>query len=129
MITPSIKKGENLARQISSKDSMTMNLGISAATFSETDSDEFLFVYFLLENTISCIFFTGPMLYHPPRSPTCVGNVPRGSLFTFIETGIHNQQTQAESNFSGPCQFQVFSKCYKLICNLAVVKFLFSQCV
>ena len=41
-ITFSIEKGENLARQTSSKDSMTMNLRKSAASFSESDSDKFL---------------------------------------------------------------------------------------
>ena len=46
MITIFIKKGENLARQIASKDSMIMNLGKSAASVSESDSDKFLFHFF-----------------------------------------------------------------------------------
>ena len=45
MITFSDKKGKNLSRQISSKDSMTMNLRKSAGSFSESDLDKFLLVF------------------------------------------------------------------------------------
>ena len=45
--TFSINKGKNLAKQTFSKDSMTMNLGMSAASFSESDSDRFCFVFHL----------------------------------------------------------------------------------
>ena len=38
-ITFSMGKGENLSRQTSSKDSITMILGKSAASFSESDSE------------------------------------------------------------------------------------------
>ena len=45
-ITFSIRKGENLVRQTSSKDTRTMNLGTSAASFSESDSEvSFSFFY------------------------------------------------------------------------------------
>ena len=44
-ITFSIRKGENLARKISSKDSMTMNLEKFATSFSEFNSERFLFVF------------------------------------------------------------------------------------
>ena len=44
-ITSSIKKELNLAWQTSSEDSMTINLGKSAASFSESDSDKFLLVF------------------------------------------------------------------------------------
>ena len=40
-ITFSMRKGENLARHTSSRDSKTMNLGKSAASFSESDSERF----------------------------------------------------------------------------------------
>ena len=77
-MTFSIRKGENLARHTSSKDSITMNRGKSAASFSESDSERFRLV-FLFEDAIYAVyFFTGPALLHPPRSPTCVGNEPRG---------------------------------------------------
>ena len=36
-VTFSIRKGENLARHTSSKNSITMNLGKSAASFSESE--------------------------------------------------------------------------------------------
>ena len=55
-ITFSIKKDENLARQTYSKDSMTINLGKSATSFSKFDLDKFLFV-FLLEDAISDVYF------------------------------------------------------------------------
>ena len=78
-ITFSMRKGENLAKHTSSKDSITINLGKSAASFSESDSERFrLFFLFVWRRHICCIFFTGPALLHPPRSPTCVGNKPRG---------------------------------------------------
>ena len=57
VITFSVKKGKNLARQTSFKDSMTMNPGKSAASFFEYVSDKFLFV-FLLEDTIRDIYFS-----------------------------------------------------------------------
>ena len=46
-ITFSPRKGEKLARQTSSKDSITMNLGKSAASFSESDSERFRLVFFV----------------------------------------------------------------------------------
>ena len=45
-ITFSIRKGESLARHTSSKDSITMNLEKSAASFSESDSESFRLVIF-----------------------------------------------------------------------------------
>ena len=53
-ITFSISKGENLARQTSSKDSMTMDLGKSAASFSKSDSKRF----FLFEDAINDVYFS-----------------------------------------------------------------------
>ena len=101
-ITFSIRKGENLA---SSKDSMTMNLGKSAASPSKSDSDRFHLDLFIGRRHSCCIFFTGLELHYPPWSQTCVVNEPRGNLFTFVETEIHNQYTQAENRFSSHCQF------------------------
>ena len=43
-ITFSMRKGKNLT---SSKDSITMNLGKSAALFSEFDSDRFFYFFYL----------------------------------------------------------------------------------
>ena len=48
-----------------------------------------------------------------------------GNLFTVVEMEIHYQYTQAVNRISSPCQFQVFSTYYLLLCNLAVVKVLF----
>ena len=75
----SIRKGENLARQTSSKDSMTMNLGKSSASPSESDSDRFCLFVFLIWRRHRCyLFFASPVLHHPPRNPTYVGNVSKG---------------------------------------------------
>ena len=70
MITFSVKKGENLACQTASKVLMTMNLGNYAASFSKSD-------FFIRRHHKWCLFFTGPMLHHPPWSSTCDRNVPR----------------------------------------------------
>ena len=53
----SMRKGENLARQNSSKDSIVVNLGKSAASFSESDSDRFRLV-FLFEHAIYAVYFS-----------------------------------------------------------------------
>ena len=45
-ITFSMRKAENLARDTSSKDSITMNLGKSTASFSESNSERFYLVFF-----------------------------------------------------------------------------------
>ena len=46
-ITFSMRKCENLAWLTSSKDSITMNLGMSAGSFSESDSDSFRLFFFI----------------------------------------------------------------------------------
>ena len=55
-ITFSIRKGESLARHTSSKDSIIMNLGKSAASFSESDSERFRL--FLFEDAIYAVYFS-----------------------------------------------------------------------
>ena len=47
-ITFSIQNGDNLARQVSSKDARTMNLGKSATLVSKSDSERFYFIFYLL---------------------------------------------------------------------------------
>ena len=56
-ITFSMRKGENLARQTSSKDSITMNLGKSAVSFSMSDSEKFR-LNFLFEDAIYAVYFS-----------------------------------------------------------------------
>ena len=89
-ITFSIRKGENLSRQASSKDLMTMNLGKFAASPSKFDCNRFcLFIYlfFIWRHHRCSIFFAGPVLPHPPQSPTCVGNVSRGEIEQLLISG------------------------------------------
>ena len=47
-ITIATMKGENLIWQTSSKESVIMNLTKSAASFSESDSDRFRYVFFVV---------------------------------------------------------------------------------
>ena len=51
-----MRRVKNLPRQTCSKDSMTMNLGKSAASFSKSDSDRFCLV-FLFEDAIYAVYF------------------------------------------------------------------------
>ena len=81
-ITFSMSKGENLAKQTSSKDSITMNLEKFIASFSESGSDRFRLFFFYLKMPYM-LFFAGPVHHHPPWSPTCVGNEPRGKTICF----------------------------------------------
>ena len=90
-----MRKGEKLAGQASSKDSMTLRK--SAASSSESDSDRFLF--FLFKDAISTVYF----------SLSVLGMYQGGNLFGLVETGIHNQYTRAESRFSSRCQLHVLS--------------------
>ena len=52
-------------------------------------------------------FFIGPMLHHPPWSPTYVGNEPRRNPFALVETGIKYQYTHARSMIPSLCQMLV----------------------
>ena len=56
-ITFSMRKGENLARQTSTKDSVTMNLEKSAASFCKSDLDRLFVLFFSFEDTISDVYF------------------------------------------------------------------------
>ena len=124
-----IKKGENLARQ-TTKDSMRMNLGKSAASFSKSDWDKFLcfFFFFFFKDIMSDVYF---LLFLCSTTyygiQLVLGIYQGGNPFALVEMGIHDQYTWAGSRFSISWQFQLFSKRYCLPCNVAVVKFLFSQ--
>ena len=52
----SMKKGENLTRQTSSKDSTTMNLRKSAVSFFGSDSEKFCLVFYLKMPYMQYIF-------------------------------------------------------------------------
>ena len=52
-----MRKGENLARQTSSKDSIIMNPRKSAVSFSESDSDKGRLV-FISEDAIYAVYFS-----------------------------------------------------------------------
>ena len=107
-ITFSKRKGDNLARQTSSKDPITMNLGKPAAAFSKSDSDRFLF--FLFEDAIYAVYFSLAL-----RSTThywvqfVLGMNQGGNPFALFETGVRDQYTRVEGRFLSRCQFQVLS--------------------
>ena len=50
--TFSIRKGENVSRQTSSKDSITLNLGKSATSFSESDVNFSLTLRFTTDHKV-----------------------------------------------------------------------------
>ena len=114
--TFSIKKGENLARQISSKDSMAMNLGKSVTSFSESDSDRFRFFF---EDTISDIFIFS-WSFAPPHT---------------TESNLCWECTKGETHSLWLIRGYTTSilelgKCFQALVNYrfsAVVRFLFSQ--
>ena len=56
-VTFSKRKEDNLAKQTSSKYSMTMNLGKSAASHSESDSERFRFAFFIWRRHDCNLFF------------------------------------------------------------------------
>ena len=116
-ITFSITKGENLARQTSSKDSLTMNLGKSAASFSESDSERFRF-NLLFKDAIYAVYFLWPC--SPP--PTTVSNScwewTKGvSHSPWLRRGYATSILEMRVGFRAVANFK-FS---------AMVKFLFSQ--
>ena len=86
-ITFSIRKGENLARHTSSKDSITMNLGKPAASFSESDSKRFRLV-FLFEDAISAVYFSLALCSSTHHGVPRVLGINQGdNPFALVETG------------------------------------------
>ena len=87
VITFSMRKGENLAWQTSSKDSITINLGKSAASFSESDSEGFR-LDFLFEDAIYIVYFSLALrstTHH--RVHLVLGMSQVGNPFALVETG------------------------------------------
>ena len=82
-----MRKGENLAKHTSSKDSITMNLEKSAASFSKSDSERFR-LDFLFKDTIYAVYFSL-------------------ALHSFTHHGV--QYTQVDDRLMSRCQFQVLS--------------------
>ena len=108
-ITFSMRKGKNLASQTSSKDSITMNLGKSAASFSLFDSDRFRLVS-LFEDAIYAVYFSLALRSTTHHGVQLVLGMNQGeNPFAFVETGIRDQYTRVEGRFSRRCRFQVLS--------------------
>ena len=108
-ITFSMWKGENLSKQTSPKDSITMNLGKSVASFFESDSERFR-LDFLFEDAIYTVYFSLAL-----RSTTnlevqpVLGTNQGGNPFALVETGIRTQYTRVEGRLPSRCKFQVLS--------------------
>ena len=86
-ITFSIRKGKNLAKHTSSKDSITMNLGKSAASFSESDSERFRLV-FLFEDAIFAVYFSLALRSSTHHGVQFVLGINQGgNPFALVETG------------------------------------------
>ena len=108
-ITFSMKKDENLAKQTSSKDSITMNLGKSAASFSESDSDKFR-LDFLFEDAIYAVYFSLALRATTHHGVQLVLGINLGgNPFDLVETGIRDQYTRVEGRLPSRCQFQFLS--------------------
>ena len=76
-----------MARQTSPKDSITMNLGKSATSFSESDSEKFR-LDFLFEDAIYAVYFSLALrstTHH--RVQLVLGMNEGGNPFTLAETG------------------------------------------
>ena len=76
-----------MARHTSSKDSITMNLEKSAASFSESDSEKFRLV-FLFEDAIYAVYFSlamGSSTHHGVQ--LVLGMNQGGNPFALVETG------------------------------------------
>ena len=82
-----MRKEENLARQTSSKDSMTINLGKSAASYPESDSDRFRFV-FLFKDTKSDVYFSLSLCYTTHNLYREYAK--RETFIALIETGTYD---------------------------------------
>ena len=85
-----MRKGENLARQTSSKDSITMNLGKSAASFSDSDSVWFRLDFFV-EDAIYAVYFSLALRSTTHHGVQLVLGMNRGgNPFALVETGIRD---------------------------------------
>ena len=116
-ITFSIRKGENLVRQTSFKDSISMNLGKYAASFSESDSERFRFD-FLFEDAIYAVYFLLALHSTTHHGVQLVlGMNQEGNPFALIETGIRDQYTRVEGRLPSRCQFPVLSTGQIIILN------------
>ena len=83
----SIRKGENVAKHTSSKDSITMNLGKSAASYSESDSERFRLV-FLFEDVIYAVYFSLALRSSTHHGVQFVLGINQGgNPFALVETG------------------------------------------
>ena len=100
-------KGDNLAWQVSSKDSSTMNFGNSTASFSELYSDFIVLLLFFLSYKL-CLFFAGSVLHHEVQLNLRI--YQDGKPFALVETGIYNQYTRTGSRISSLFQLQVFNR-------------------
>ena len=77
-ITLSTGKGENLAKHTSFKRFNNNESGEVRCLILRVRLGEAPFNSSAWRRHTCCIFFTGPALLHPSRSPTCVVNKPRG---------------------------------------------------
>ena len=76
-----------MARHTSSKDSMTMNLGKPAASFSESDSERLRLV-FLFEDAIYPVYFSLALRSSTNHGVQLVFGINQeGNPFALVETG------------------------------------------
>ena len=108
-ITFSIRKGENLARHTSSKDSVTMNLGKSATSFTESDSERFRLVL-LFEHAIYAVYFSLALRSSTHHRVQLMLAINQGvNPFALAETGDTRPYTRVVGRLPSRRQFQVIS--------------------
>ena len=98
-ITFSIRRGGNLACQTSFKDSMIMNLGKYAASFSGSDRFRVVF-FFLFKDAIYTVYFSLALHSNTHHGVQLVlGMNEVGKPFALVETGIRVQYIRVEGRF------------------------------
>ena len=108
-ITFSMRKDENLVKQTSSKDSITMNLEKSAASFSESDPERFR-LDFCLKTPYMLYIFHWPCAPPPTTESNLCWEWTKGVTLTpWLRRGIRNQYTRVEGRLPSRCQFKVLS--------------------
>ena len=83
---------------------------MSAASFSESDSDNFRLFFFLFEDAIYAVYFSLARHSTTHHIVQLVLGMNQGeNPFALVETGMHDKFTLVEGRLPNHCQFQVLS--------------------
>ena len=111
-VTPCFPRANAISSSVaktSSKDSITINLGKSAASFSKSNSERFR-LDFLFEDAIYAAYFSLALRSTTHHGVQLVFGINQGgNLFALVEMGIRDQYTRGEGRLPNRCQFQFLS--------------------